>query len=157
MKEFFTRSSANSGRDLKLTLPDGTESDHWLHIVGIDSDIFRRAQSEQHRRTLEVIELKDAGEMSEADAEIEYEKARTALIASLVTGWSFPTECTQENVIDFFREAPQIATSVNLFAGNRKSFFKTGSDDSTNTPKRRESLISLSPDPKARKDRTSKA
>ena len=44
MDAFFTRGKANEGVQLPLYLPDGSKSEHWVRILGVDSDIFRAAE-----------------------------------------------------------------------------------------------------------------
>lgn len=154
MKEFFTRAAANNGRRLKLTLPSGEPSEHWLHIIGIDSDTFRKAQAIQHRNTMEASSSVDAGDITQEEAEDAYDTSRTALISSLITEWSFDKPCNPKAVIKFLTEAPQIATAVNLFAGTRKEFFSVGSEDYTDTQKGKKPSTVLSPDPNLVKEAT---
>lgn len=37
MESFFTRENANEGIELPLLLPDGTKTEHWLRIRGVDA------------------------------------------------------------------------------------------------------------------------
>jgi hypothetical protein len=48
MDAFYTRQKANEGIQLPLFLPDGTKTDHWIRIRGIDSDAFRIANDTEH-------------------------------------------------------------------------------------------------------------
>jgi hypothetical protein len=52
MGAFYTRQKANEGIQLPLFLPDGTKTDHWIRIRGIDSDAFRIANDTEHRNAL---------------------------------------------------------------------------------------------------------
>ena len=45
MNAFFTRGVANEGVQLPLYLPTGEKSEHWVRILGVDSD----ARSEERR------------------------------------------------------------------------------------------------------------
>ena len=118
MKEFFTRQAANEGVKLPLQHPDGTPSGHWLQVRGIDSDSFRRAETKGKQRVMELLSVKDDHLREE-----EIEKAEVECIASLVAGWSFPQPLTQEEVVLFLTEAPQIREQVNSFAARRAAFF----------------------------------
>ena len=125
MQEFFTRGAANEGRKLPLFFPDGTESDHWLIVRGVDSDEFRMAESKAKRSAISFAQLSTEQERAEAIASAEIE-----CIASLVAGWSFDKECSRENVMHFLREAPQIADAVNRYAAKRAEFFSKKSASS---------------------------
>lgn len=130
MEQFYTRQKANEGIEVPLYLPDGTKSEESLSIRGIDSDIFRAAESEAKRKSMEVALIEDEAERKEASAE-----QRRGLIASLVISWTFDKECTLENVKDFLREAPQIADQIDQVAARRSLFFAKGLSSSTNSPK----------------------
>ena len=45
MSAFFTRDRANEGIELPLYLPNGRKSEHWLRVLGVDSDAFRLAEA----------------------------------------------------------------------------------------------------------------
>lgn len=118
MSDFHTRAKANEGHKIPLYAADGRATSHWLRVRGIDSDTFRKAQTKQTRRVAEFAALPDA-ERDEAVAEATLE-----MQASLVAEWSFDMPCTLKNVMDFLREAPQIAAEVDKFASRRSFFFK---------------------------------
>jgi hypothetical protein len=129
MKDFFTRDVANEGIEIPLYLP-GTDkpSGEWIRIRGTDSDEFRVAEVQSKRALRRIVE--DSKETPEAIHQHEMRK----LIASLVIAWSFPEECTRQNVIDFLLNAPQIQDAINQLAAKRSLFFKNGSAVSVNTP-----------------------
>lgn len=129
MKDFFTRDAANEGIELPLYLPGtDTPSGEWIRIRGSDSDEFRLAEVQSKRALRRIIEDKLQ------DSDLAHQEEMRKLISSLVISWSFPEECTRQNVIDFFRNAPQIQDAVNQVAAKRSLFFKNGSTDSVNTP-----------------------
>jgi len=152
MKEFYTRKKANAGKKMNLVHPDGSPTDHWVRVLGVDSDVFRSAQSDHHRLTMEISERKESGEISSDEAEAEYNESWVGLLASAIVEWSFDGECDTDTKVEFLREAPQIATAVNIFIGNRKSFFGIGSKDSTNSPSSKEISTKSSKDPKPQKE-----
>lgn len=129
MEAFFTRPRANEGIQLPLVTPDGRDSEHWVRVLGVDSDAFRRKDRDVRRRMLEATELKDAAERDALMQDLKLE-----LVASLVVGWSFPEECTPEAVAEFMRQAPQVADAVDKIATRRSLFFASAPGSSAPTP-----------------------
>lgn len=123
--DFFTRTKANEGEKLPLSLPDGTPTDEWLLIRGVDSDEFRDALDEHRRAILANAAIKDEAERAEQNR-----LAGLKLHCALVMGWSFDTEFTQEALQEFLIEAPHLAIEVDNFASNRKRFFRKSSTSS---------------------------
>lgn len=122
MSAFFTRERANRGIALPLYLPTGERADHWIHVRGIDSDEFRAAEAEHKREALRIAMIEDPKERTLAIAD-----ARASLLAALVIDWSFAEPCTLENLKRFFREAPQLADSIDRAASRRDLFFREAS------------------------------
>lgn len=122
MDAFFTREKANNGVVVPLYLPDGTKSEHSLTIRGIDSDFFRQAEADARRKAMDITQLEDTLEKTKA-----IQEAKLQLIAALVIGWTFPEEATPLAVVNFLREAPQIANAVDQVASKRSLFFAQGS------------------------------
>lgn len=116
--DFFTRAKANEGERMPLSLPDGTPTDEWLQIRGVDSDEFRRAMDEFRRELLALAAVKDEAERAE-----KTEIARLRLNAALVSGWSFDAEFSESSVLEFLRESPYNAAEVDRFASDRRRFF----------------------------------
>lgn len=131
MEAFFTRERANEGVVIPLYSPDGTKTEHWLRIRGVDSDVFREAEANSKRDAFRVASIEDIVERGRAIKE-----AKLDLIASLVMEWSFDKECTFEAIKEFFRQAPQIADAVDQVASKRALFFEKRSSSSVSTPKR---------------------
>jgi len=125
--DFFTRAKANEGERMPLSLPDGTPTDEWLQIRGVDSDHFRHALDEFRRKSLSAASLKDLEEKAE-----KAEAARLELNAALVIGWSFDAEFSEAALLEFLRESPYIAAEVDRFASDRRRFF---GKRSTGSPK----------------------
>lgn len=137
MADFFTRQKATEGIKLPLALPDGSETDHWLRIRGIDSDEFRRTDAKARREAMELAELAEAASKDEAklaELEKQIQDLQRKVVASLVIEWSFPEPCTEANVVKFLREAPQIQTEIDRLSARRKLFFGAGSASSTPSP-----------------------
>lgn len=124
MESFFTREKANSGVEVPLYRPDGTKSEHSIRIRGVDSDVFRAAEAEARRKGMDIAMVSDQEERAKA-----IQEAKLRLVASLVISWSFEKECTLDNVMEFFRNAPQIADAVDQVASKRSLFFAKGSSN----------------------------
>ena len=131
MEEFFTRDNANEGTQIDLFRPDGSKSDHWLVILGTDSDVYHLTNAKA-RRALSTIEIEarmieDVGKREDflLGKQKEWE---IKIIASLLKSWSFDKEPTEENKIDFLTNAPQIREQINKLSTRRQLFIKTGSD-----------------------------
>lgn len=116
--DFFTRAKANEGERMPLSLPDGTPTDEWLLIRGVDSDQFRTALDDFRRELLAVTSLKDENEKTD-----KTEAARLKLNAALIIGWSFEAEFSEPALLEFLRESPYIAAEVDRFASDRRRFF----------------------------------
>lgn len=122
-EEFFTRSKANKGRKVPLYNAAGDVTSHWLQILGMDSDTFRKAETEAKRKAIEIAQIEDDQKRAEA-----VRKTELHCIGSLVSNWSFDKKCTPSNVYKFLKEAPQIADMVNRYAASRSNFFKSELD-----------------------------
>lgn len=128
---FFTRQIANQGTKIALVRPDtGEETEHAVWIHGVDSDAYRKAGTEQNRAWMQLI----ATEGDKARDKIGTEEDKLKLTASLVFKWTFEKPCTQENVINFLREAPQIADAIDTLSSRRTLFFRKALKDSTPSP-----------------------
>lgn len=119
MKEFFTREVANEGKKVPLYLPNGEKSEHWLVLLGTDSDQFRLTEARSKRNVIEFAQIESASEREEA-----VEDAKRTLVASLISDWSFDQDCDEANKIEFLKNAPQIGNMINLYCADRKNFFK---------------------------------
>lgn len=107
--QFHTKRAANEGVKLNLTLPDGTPTEEWLHVVSQDSDIFTKAYADMRKKGLKNDTISD-------------EDSRM-VSAQCVTGWSAEEPCTAEAVAVLFREAPYIQREVDLIIYDNKRFF----------------------------------
>ena len=117
IEAFFTRETANQGRDFPLPLPDGSDSGETIHLVCIDSDIFRAASTIRSKEHFRIIAL------PEEEQDAAKEAADTELLASCVTGWSLATECTREHVVKLLTEARHVREMVDNTVTKRNAFF----------------------------------
>ncbi|TMO66753.1 hypothetical protein [Pseudoalteromonas aurantia] len=130
MEAFFTRDKANAGIKLPLYLPDGSESEHYLMVKGIDSDAFRDAETLAKRNAMTFAAIEDEAQQKDAFAD-----EKLTLIASLVGDWSFEQACTLDEVKNFLRQAPQICDQIDKVAAKRSLFFDNGLSNSQPSPK----------------------
>lgn len=107
--QFHTKDAANEGVMLKLTLPDGTPTEEWLHVVSQDSDAYAKASADLRKKMLK---------SDSFDAEIS-----RLLSAHCVTGWSAEEPCTPEAVATLLKNAPYIQREVELLIYDTKRFF----------------------------------
>ena len=129
MEKFFTRQKAQEGKKVFLSLPDGSESEHWIIIRGVDSDAYAEALSAERKVLVEsALENGD----TEVDPEVLKDSSNRVL-ASLVASWSFDEECTLDAVIAFLKEAPQIREKMDTLSTDRKYFFGEEGKSSTST------------------------
>ena len=126
---FFTRQTANAGIVVDLYTPAGQKTAHWIRIRGVDSDAFREADAESNRRIIDIAQIKEEPKRREALKALQLE-----IIASLVVAWSFSESFTIKEVVDFLREAPQIADKIDAVARKRSLFFRTESQASAPGP-----------------------
>jgi hypothetical protein len=128
-RKHFTREAANAG--VRVNIPD---SDDWIHVLGQDSDAFRKAQAEMRKSILGYVQ--ENGEKSRHTLEFMslVDKLTDDLKASLVADWSFEETCTVENVKELFLNAPAIAELVDVTAGKREKFVQPSPQPSGTSP-----------------------
>ncbi|WP_312450063.1 hypothetical protein [Stutzerimonas nitrititolerans] len=117
--DFFTVPAASEGRKLFLALPDGSETDQYLTVLGIDSPAAQQAL--KHASQI----IRDAAETGDSKAQSTDigERADLMFRASLVIGWSFEAKCSPDAVAELLRNNPQLAIAVEQFAADRRRFY----------------------------------
>lgn len=125
MEQFYTRGKSNEGIVFPLSLPDGSPSEHWIRVCGVDSDRYRVADAKARRAAFDIAQEKDDAKRDEMT-----EAVKLDVIVAIITEWSFPKPCTPENVREFLKEAPQIRDSVDALAYRRALFFGKSSKPS---------------------------
>lgn len=120
MEQFYTADKAAEGIKLPLYEPNGTMTDYWLKVIGIDSEKFRVAEALCKGKTVEIAAL-DISAEDKARKLIEMERDLTA---TLVIDWNLEQEFSHDNVVKFLQRAPQIQKEVDRQAANRRLFFK---------------------------------
>jgi len=125
ISQFHTRQSANEGIELPLYNAEGEKTEYALQIRGADSDAFKRAQAKSRRTAVGFATIDDEDELFD-----KVEEERIKMLSSLVISWNLKDDdgkdypCTEENVIELFREAPQIADQVDKLSAKRSLFLK---------------------------------
>lgn len=118
MDKYKTRSKVSNPVRQHLLDPTTQElTTDYLEIRSSLSDEFMDARDRS---------MQEVSEIDEQDP-----KKRKALVkeiqlrmsAALVAGWSFSEPCTEENVVEFLREAPQVRNLVNSVADDAQRFF----------------------------------
>lgn len=142
MEKFFTRQKAQEGKKVPLCLPDGSPSEHWVVIRGVDSDAYREAMEAQ--RKLMVANTIEVDGKTVVDPAV-FEGSADRLLAALVADWSFEEECNVESIIRFFKEAPQIRDDIDKLVTDRQYFFGGGENESKPSSKRKRSSPRKSP------------
>lgn len=119
LSDFFTLPALEAGKKLALTLPDGTETDHYLIVIGSDAPAARRRLLELSREG----RGRDESKMSSDEVYTINEVGTIKYRSSLVTGWSFDAPFSQEAVAELLQQNPGLAQEVEAFASNRARFF----------------------------------
>lgn len=131
-QDFYTRTTAETGARVTLPKPDGSLSDEWVVVVGMDSDRFRKADLEARRATLSAIENKDSKYHSDRDGFALEQRLR--VLAKSVVLWSFDETCDEQAVLELLREAPYVADLLDKQIAQRALFQSTHSGSSSSSP-----------------------
>ncbi|MBD9671561.1 hypothetical protein IB275_13340 [Pseudomonas sp. PDM21] len=129
-EDFYTKPNADKGVKMQLMQADGSPSEHWLMVRGIDSDAFRKVKFEGSRTMRDL-----PASASDWDRAAARDQAVMDSLVSLVAGWSFEEDCTPEAVREFLTNAPIVADAVDSAAADRSRFFGIASEPSSDTPK----------------------
>jgi hypothetical protein len=122
INNLFILKNAQEGKPMEVTFPNGIKTGDTITVLGSDSEKFRAAMAVARREEIDAIGEFDSKTKPELLAEKQHE-GKLKLVSSLVTGWTFEEDCTKENVITLFRNAPYILEQVDSFAANRRNFF----------------------------------
>ena len=125
MADFNIATQSTEGVKVPLHKPDGTKTAEWIQVRGMDCLEFRKAQARIPRQRLQYLQKAKKGGKDPDPADLREQELKwdRELVASLVADWSFSEDCTPDNVVGFFEQAPQIKEQVESFAGERLNFF----------------------------------
>lgn len=135
---FLTRPIANEGVKVYLYDPYGSKTEHWLRILGEDSDVYRRGQSELYRQAVKT------AQNNEEDVNAQFEAKSIEVLASCIVDWSFPEEATMQEKIAFLSDAPRVRDTIEQTIRNTGLFFKKKPKSSSSTAKSGSSSTKLS-------------
>lgn len=119
LSDFFTLSALEKGKKLPLTLPDGTETEYHLMVLGADAPAARKALLEASRI------LRDEGKEGlsvEAETEIA-QRANLHYRSALAFDWSLPVPYSKEAIAELLLNNPGLANDVERLASDRTRFF----------------------------------
>lgn len=132
-RKLATRTLHNEGAILKVLGPDGKDTGETIRVRGVDSDEFRRVDSESRRALIRYLADKDEKARDTQEFLTFSEDNRLKLQAALVVDWSFEEPCDEANKLELLREAPYIAKQVDEFAGKRSNFISSSQEPSEPT------------------------
>jgi len=118
MEQFKIAKHHSTPKRMSLLSPSGELTDEWIEVIGIESHKMRGRKNELYR---EIAESTKEGTKFTGEVQDQFNKK---LLATAVTGWSFEEECNEENVIQFFTDAPQIQEAVDAFCVDNGNYFE---------------------------------
>ena len=112
--QFFSRQKHEEGIQVPLPLPDGSESGEFVVLMGRDSRIFRKAQSDyRNRMMIAKVDQKEFDEYTEG----------IKLTASAIKSWTLEDELSQEAAVEMLTNAPYILDALDSALYDNKRFF----------------------------------
>lgn len=126
---YMIRSQANTPTRVQLRDPaTQEETGDWIDVRSSLSDKFIETRNLLMGSVGELSPDKETRKAEAADRQLR-------LKASLVSGWSFSEKPSEEEVIEFLREAPQVGEMLISVADEGDRFFSKPSVDSTDGQK----------------------
>ena len=116
LSDFHSRSKANAGKKLFLTLPDGTVTEEWFLVVNCDSDVMAKAHAQSREDAVK-------NRMEPVPDPDFVSKSELKRNSAAVIDWSFPEPFSTEAVSAFLKEAPQIGEQIDRLIYDRQAFF----------------------------------
>lgn len=120
MDAFDTLTLSDEGVKMELDLPNGKRSGQTVTILGSDSEKFQNALAISNRKSMSLIAEREKSPPEKVRKEQKEEQRWLA--AHLVSDWSFDQECNLNNVIEFFKKAPQIQDAIDTFSDDRENY-----------------------------------
>lgn len=121
LADFHTAESHQTGSEIRVRKPDGSYSDCYITVVGIDSPQWREIVKNRNRSDLRKVIESD--EKSEADEKAE-DLAKASLNWRGFTDQGQEIEFSQDKAEQLYSAAPYIADQVDMFIANRVNFIK---------------------------------
>lgn len=124
MERYKIRNQAQKPTRVFLYDPATNErTEDWMDIRSSMSDEFIEARDEVMQ------EVQNIMEPNTEKRKALVNELQLKMKAALVAGWSFEEELTEENIVEFIREAPQVQQMIMTVADDSKRFFGKPSDD----------------------------
>jgi len=118
-EKFYTREQASKGIKVFLTdMATGKLSNEWIIIRSIWSDEFQEAKEVAVQQA-----FKDAALENEDEKKAAHKARKLDLLVSLVAGWSFDEEFTEENIKEFLTEAVHLPDQIDKVSTQNSRFF----------------------------------
>ncbi|VVP89935.1 hypothetical protein PS918_03134 [Pseudomonas fluorescens] len=119
LSDFFTLGALEKGKNLPLTLPDGTATEYHLVVLGADAPAARKALLEATRI------LRDKGKegMTAEEEDAIAQRANLHYRTALAFDWSLPVPYSKEAVTELLLNNPGLANDVERLASDRARFF----------------------------------
>ena len=119
LSDFFTLGALEKGKKLPLTLPDGTETEYHLMVLGADAPAARKALLEATRI------LRDEGKegMSVDEEAAIAQRANLHYRSVLAFDWSLPVPYSKEGIAELLLNNPGLSNDVERLASDRARFF----------------------------------
>ena len=116
--DFFTVPKSVAGRKLYLSLPDGTPTEHYLLVLGIEAPAAHAAIVESARPLRGI-----AADLDDDAKTALNEQANLQFRSGLVIGWSFAAAHSREAVTELLTNRPEFGPQIERFSNDRRLFF----------------------------------
>lgn len=119
--DLYTTEAHNAGSEMRVKGKDGKETDFYIMLAGVDSDVWRDDIKQRNRKAVA------AAMAGEAVEEVNDAPER---LAAATIGWrglvadKVKVKFTKKRAADMYRNAPYIQDQVNIFIGDRANFTK---------------------------------
>lgn len=123
--EFYTVPRSESGIEVKLLAPDGSDTGATITIIGPDSKAFKAAIATLRGSNAEIGGIEDTDER-----EAKAGEHLLAFRVALVKAWTLDDEFTPDNVRALLVNAPRLADQIDGASGDVSRFFGLASANS---------------------------
>lgn len=114
IKDLYTKEQSEQAEKLYI-------GDEWIEILGFDAESVRKAKTEADRGVI-------SGKMTP-------DEALAHMMAAIIIGWSFPEECTAEEIKELCKNSPSLIEAIDRKSGEKANFTKRLKAASSNTQK----------------------
>jgi len=121
ISSLYTTEAHNAGSEMRVKGPDGKETDFYIMVAGVDSDVWRDDIKQRQRKALAAAMSGEAAEEVDDSAE---------RLAAATIGWKgleaegVAVDFTMDRAADLYRNAPYLLDQVNRYIGDRANFMQ---------------------------------